>query len=358
MDNQFTILVVDDEPIGRQLLEAVLFPEGYQILFAENGKEAFDLTVAKRPDLVMLDVMMPDMDGFETCKLIRNTKEVSNTPVFLITALDDRDSRLKGLDSGADDYISKPFDRVEIIAKVKNVKQNRKATQSIIAEPETTTKTAVKTDLKILELLLDPDYQLSALKTDYQLLLHESYEFRGVGMFTISLPESNILAFFGNNLDDDDSVLMNSIVASLLPKVLHKSDTLSVCQALKNKLDKTDDKYKNSGFWISMIQHYTESKQIQVSGINSLAFVRCKNTQFQLQPYYNTGTQNLDFTDFNQVVLVSSKLSNKVPPHEIFDIMGEENASFEQSELKKKLISKLANQSVMEEGDALIVMNY
>lgn len=114
------ILVVDDENVGRQLLEAILLPEGYEVVFGVNGEEALELTFSENPDIILCDVMMPKMDGFEVCKKLRADERSAHIPIFLITALDDRDSRIKGIDAGADDYISKPFDRLEILAKVKN----------------------------------------------------------------------------------------------------------------------------------------------------------------------------------------------------------------------------------------------
>jgi DNA-binding response OmpR family regulator len=120
MNESQKILVADDEPVGRQLLEAILYPEGYEIIFAKDGDEALNSIIRNQPDLVLLDVMMPKMDGFEVCKKVRRNPETAHIPIFLITALDDRDSKIKGIDSGADDYISKPFDRIEILGKIKN----------------------------------------------------------------------------------------------------------------------------------------------------------------------------------------------------------------------------------------------
>jgi CheY-like chemotaxis protein len=120
MSNTTKILVVDDEPIGRQLLEAILIPEGYNIFFGADGEEALKVALSELPDIILLDVMMPKMDGFEVCKKLRQQEPTAHIPIFLITALDDRDSRIRGIDMGADDYISKPFDRIEILAKIKN----------------------------------------------------------------------------------------------------------------------------------------------------------------------------------------------------------------------------------------------
>ncbi len=117
------ILIVDDESVGRQLLEAIFLDEDYELDFTSNGRAALQSISMELPDLILLDVMMPEMDGFEVCIKIRSDERARSIPIILITALDDRDSRKKGLESGANDYISKPFDRNEIVTKVKNLLQ-------------------------------------------------------------------------------------------------------------------------------------------------------------------------------------------------------------------------------------------
>ncbi|MFO7655875.1 MAG: response regulator [Bacteroidales bacterium] len=123
MTTQSKLLIVDDEPVGRQLLEAIFLSDNYQIDFAENGLKTLHYLETNTPDLVLMDVMMPEMDGFEVCKRMRSNETLKSIPIILITALDDRDSRKRGLEAGANDYISKPFDRIEIEAKVKNLLQ-------------------------------------------------------------------------------------------------------------------------------------------------------------------------------------------------------------------------------------------
>ena len=121
MDNQINILIVDDEAAGREALEGVLFSQGYTLIFAENGKEALQKALELIPDLILLDVMMPNMDGYEVCQRMRSDALLAEIPILLITALDDRISRIKGIESGADDFISKPFDRLELRARVRTV---------------------------------------------------------------------------------------------------------------------------------------------------------------------------------------------------------------------------------------------
>ena len=113
-----TILIVDDESAGRQTLESILEGQGYHLEIAENGLEALAKAAELLPDVILLDVMMPVMDGFEVCKRIRNTPALAEIPIIMLTALDDRQSFLSGLESGADDYITKPYDRHELRARL------------------------------------------------------------------------------------------------------------------------------------------------------------------------------------------------------------------------------------------------
>jgi DNA-binding response OmpR family regulator len=121
MNHTPTILIVDDEPLGRETLSALLQPQGYRLEFAATGPEALEQALVHLPDLVLLDVMMPGMDGFEVCRRLRASPQLREVPVILLTALDDRISRLQGIEAGADDFITKPFDRVELRARVRTI---------------------------------------------------------------------------------------------------------------------------------------------------------------------------------------------------------------------------------------------
>jgi len=116
-----TILIVDDEPTGRDALEGLLSGQGYVLAFAANGSEAISRADALQPDLILLDVMMPDMDGFEVCRRIRSNGLLAEVPIVLLTALDDHDSRIAGIEAGADDFISKPYNRAELRARIKTI---------------------------------------------------------------------------------------------------------------------------------------------------------------------------------------------------------------------------------------------
>jgi PAS domain S-box-containing protein len=121
MQEKPTILIVDDEKSVRETIGSLLIVQGYQLIFASNGKEALERAAESSPDLILLDIMMPFMDGFEVCRRLRENQRLREVPIIMITALDDKDSRLQGIQSGADDFISKPFDFTELIARVKTI---------------------------------------------------------------------------------------------------------------------------------------------------------------------------------------------------------------------------------------------
>ena len=115
------ILVVDDIDANVRLLQAKLEAEYYEVIPARNGVEALKLAVETRPDIVLLDVMMPGMDGFEVCRRMRADTATRHIPVVMITALDGRRDRLTGLEAGADDFLTKPIDDVTLMARVRSL---------------------------------------------------------------------------------------------------------------------------------------------------------------------------------------------------------------------------------------------
>jgi putative two-component system response regulator len=115
------ILIVDDEDANLRLLAQWLIPLDYDLEFAGNGAEAVQKARESRPDLIILDVMMPVMDGYEACGIIKTDPETKNIPIIIATALHDRESRLKGLSVSANDFLTKPIDQVELILRVKNL---------------------------------------------------------------------------------------------------------------------------------------------------------------------------------------------------------------------------------------------
>ena len=121
MSTKKLVLVVDDEEGNLRVLQAMLGAEGHRVATARDGDEALAAAAAEPPDLVLLDVMMPGMDGFEVARRLKAAPASRHVPIVLVTALDDRESRLEGLRAGAEDFLSKPVDRAELTVRVRNL---------------------------------------------------------------------------------------------------------------------------------------------------------------------------------------------------------------------------------------------
>ena len=119
--HQTTILIVDDEPKNRNLLETMLKPEGYLTITAGNGAEALAITAEKLPDLILLDIMMPGINGYDVTVKLKANPDTYNIPIIMLSALDDRSSKLTGLNAGAEDFLTKPIDRIELWARVRSL---------------------------------------------------------------------------------------------------------------------------------------------------------------------------------------------------------------------------------------------
>lgn len=115
------VLVVDDVATNRLLLRAKLSSAYYDVVVAENGTQALEMARSEQPDMIMLDVMMPDMDGFAVCSILKASEATAHIPVIMVTALDTPEERIRGLEAGADDFLSKPFNDLALFARVRNL---------------------------------------------------------------------------------------------------------------------------------------------------------------------------------------------------------------------------------------------
>ncbi len=162
-----TILIVDDEPRIRDFVQMNLELDRYCVLEASNGREAIEKLRKHLPDLVLLDVMMPEMDGFETLRAIR---DVSTVPVIMLTVRQDEQDRIRGLDLGADDYIAKPFNPRELLSRIRALLR-----RSFMPSPARKTEIIVDDDLKIdfsRHEVLVRGKKVELRPTEYRLLYH------------------------------------------------------------------------------------------------------------------------------------------------------------------------------------------
>ena len=125
------ILVVDDHAVSRMTAAALLGMEGYEVIEADSGYTAIEMVAQKQLDLILLDVMMPGMDGFQVCQLLKEDEHTRLIPVILITALNDKRSRIQGIEAGADDFLIKPFDRLELAARVKSLVRQKRLNEDL-----------------------------------------------------------------------------------------------------------------------------------------------------------------------------------------------------------------------------------
>jgi DNA-binding response OmpR family regulator len=121
MKQKSIVLIVDDQLAMRETLDSLLSNQGYELAFASDGQEALTQAAQLIPDIILLDVMMPNMDGFEVCQRMRADPTLAKVPIIMITALDDRELRLQGIEAGADDFISKPYNMLELRARVRTI---------------------------------------------------------------------------------------------------------------------------------------------------------------------------------------------------------------------------------------------
>jgi DNA-binding response OmpR family regulator len=167
MDEAKRVLVVDDEPRMRRFIHMNLDLEGYQVLEANNGLEAVTRVREDLPDLVLMDVMMPEMDGFEA---LREIRQFSNVPVIMLTVKADEDDKVRGLELGADDYITKPFGPREMASRIKAVLRRSEmpaaAEQSIIRVDD-----RLQIDFNHRQVIVD-GRAIKLRPTEYRLLYH------------------------------------------------------------------------------------------------------------------------------------------------------------------------------------------
>lgn len=166
MSNPPMILIVDDVPKNIQVVAGFLKPEGYQLAFAQNGKAALEQVQKNSVDLVLLDVMMPEMDGFEVCTRLKASPETQNIPVIFLTGKVETENIVHGFELGAVDYVTKPFNREELLARVKShleLKQAREHIQNLYDQMDEELDMASEVQNNVMRQSIDVPFLSSAM---------------------------------------------------------------------------------------------------------------------------------------------------------------------------------------------------
>jgi len=195
------ILLVDDEPLYLRLLKVNLESEGYEIVSARNGEEALELLAQEIPDLIIMDVMMPKLDGIATCNRIR---QFSNVPIILLTALGDEQNKVNGLNIGADDYVVKPFSATELVARVRAVLRRTEG-QKDTNESRIFVHGNLKIDIAKAEVWKN-DHQVYLSATEYKLLIHFAHQ-----LGKVLTAEELLSATWGSSYKEEKEILWVSI---------------------------------------------------------------------------------------------------------------------------------------------------
>lgn len=182
MSHQWRLLVVDDDAHNCKLLQAVLAPHGYAVSSAKSGREALDLISAEPPDLVLLDIVMPQLSGYEVCRKLREAAATRALPVIMLTSSGDQD-KVSAIEAGADDFIARPFDQMELLARVRSLLRIKEYHDTVqaqaaeLAEWNGLLETRVKAQVEELERLgrlrrfLSPQLAEVIVSTDYESIL-------------------------------------------------------------------------------------------------------------------------------------------------------------------------------------------
>src|SRR5450759_1345749 len=129
------VLLVDDDEMLRKMTEVLLSKQGFEVTAVENGAKTLQQLKFMLPDVILMDVMMPDMDGFTVCREIRSNPVTASVPIIMLTALDSVENKVKGFEAGADDYLAKPFETAELVARINVMTKRAEGSTPLIKEP-------------------------------------------------------------------------------------------------------------------------------------------------------------------------------------------------------------------------------
>ncbi len=217
------VLIVDDIPTNVRLLEARLSAEYFEVVTASSGRQALEICAAGEIDIILLDVMMPEMDGFEVCQRLKADRATSHIPVLMVTALDQPSDRVRGLEVGADDFISKPIDDVQLMARVKSLVRLKALTDELRARARTGQEIAIEDAMLAMDSINHENGRVLLVDTD----VRHAERIRGY------LSTNNRVDVLANPADAALAVSGGEYELALVSMALKDFDPLRVCSQMR-----------------------------------------------------------------------------------------------------------------------------
>jgi two-component system cell cycle response regulator len=217
------VLIVDDIPTNVRLLEARLTAEYFEVLTASSGRDALAICDTEEVDIVLLDVMMPEMDGFEVCQRLKSNQETAHIPVLMITALDQPSDRVRGLEVGADDFLTKPVDDIQLMARVKSLVRLKALTDELRARAKTGQEIAIEDAMRAMDSINSEGGRILLIDTDAR----HAERVRGY------LAAANHVDVLANPADAALAVADGNYELALVSMALGEFDPLRVCSQMR-----------------------------------------------------------------------------------------------------------------------------
>jgi signal transduction histidine kinase len=211
------ILIVEDDPANVDLLKAQLSDQGYLLESAGDGEEALEKISRRKPDLILLDIMLPKKSGFEICKSLKSKSDTRQIPIIMVTALKDIESRVKGITVGADDFLTRPVDRSELVSRVKSMLRIKRLHDELLRESENSHKTS--------EQLERQQRIMKSMSTQLMQASHLKYEFI-VSMSHALRTPLNVIIGFSEILQDELVGVLNERQKKYVSNVLYGGQEL------------------------------------------------------------------------------------------------------------------------------------
>ncbi|MDJ0828538.1 MAG: SpoIIE family protein phosphatase [Desulfobacterales bacterium] len=230
------VLIVDDNPANVEIFQMRLEANGYDIITATDGEAGLVLATAKQPDLILLDIMMPKMDGIEVCRRIRADQSLPFIPIIMVTARTDSKDIVAGLEAGADEYLTKPVDHAALVARVKSMLRI-KSLHDTVLDQSVQLKVQLKTATKIQSLFWPDLPELGAGNHIWAVSLPAGYV--GGDLYDmIPLPDDSLLAYVADVSDKGvpAALIMAALSTKIRSEALHQSEVDKLLEAVNHSL--------------------------------------------------------------------------------------------------------------------------